>query len=365
MLGSSQETLYRWLMALPDEVVRARPVLSVYYAFALLGRGGFEAFDAHLRDAERWLTRQRRRASDEAPSVEMVVVDEVAFRSCRERSPSPVPTMPGRWGDVFCAADHARRALDLLPDDDHLWRGAASLLGIAYWTSGDLEAAYWSFADGVSHQQMTGHVRFQIAGTYILADIRIAQGRLNEAVRTYEQSLQVAKEQGEPVWGTANLYVGLSELHRERGDLEAAKQHLLRSRSWASTSSGYRRRAIAGTLLWRESRRPKVTLTARSICSTRRSASMSKSRPRRASRSGAEDAGAGCAGSIDRSLGWTRSEACPPTTTSATCTPSTSPWRGCSWPDTARSGRTPHSRGDGAPGAPPGKRRKRAGGWVA
>jgi LuxR family maltose regulon positive regulatory protein len=42
--------------------------------------------------------------------------------------------------------------------------------------------------------------------------------------------LQVATEQGEPVWGTANLYVGLSELHRERGDLEAAKQHLLRSK---------------------------------------------------------------------------------------------------------------------------------------
>jgi LuxR family maltose regulon positive regulatory protein len=118
-----------------------------------------------------------------------------------------------------------------LPDDDHLWRGAAaSLLGIAYWTLGDLEAAHRSFAEGVAHQQMTGHVRFQIAGTYILADIRIAQGRLNEAVRTYEQSLQVATEQGEPVWGTANLYVGLSELHRERGDLEAAKQHLLRSK---------------------------------------------------------------------------------------------------------------------------------------
>ena len=232
MLGSSQETLYRWLMALPDEVVRARPVLSVYYAFALLGRGGFEAFDAHLRDAERWLdtsaeTSERR----EAPSVEMVVVDEVAFRSLPGTIAVARAYHAGALGDVFCAADHARRALDLLPDDDHLWRGAAaSLLGIAYWTSGDLEAAYRSFADGVSHQQMTGHVRFQIAVTYILADIRIAQGRLNEAVRTYEQSLQVATEQGEPVWGTANLYVGLSELHRERGDLEAAKQHLLRSK---------------------------------------------------------------------------------------------------------------------------------------
>jgi len=155
----------------------------------------------------------------------------VAFRSLPGTIAVARAYHAGALGDVFCAADHARRALDLLPDDDHLWRGAAaSLLGIAYWTSGDLEAAYRSFADGVSHQQMTGHVRFQIAVTYILADIRIAQGRLNEAVRTYEQSLQLATEQGEPVWGTANLYVGLSELHRERGDLEAAKQHLLRSK---------------------------------------------------------------------------------------------------------------------------------------
>ncbi|MBA3636590.1 MAG: tetratricopeptide repeat protein [Rubrobacteraceae bacterium] len=232
MLGSSQETLYRWLMALPDEVVRARPVLSVYYAFALLGRGGFEAVDARLRDAERWLdtsaeTSERR----EAPSVDMVVVDEVAFRSLPGTIAVARAYHAGALGDVLSAANHARRALELLPEDDHLWRGAAaSLLGIAYWTLGDLEAAHRSFAEGVAHQQMAGHTRFQIAGTYILADIRVAQGRLHEAVRTYEQSLQLATEQGEPVWGTAHLYVGLSELHRERGDLEAAKQHLLRSK---------------------------------------------------------------------------------------------------------------------------------------
>ena len=57
---------------------------------------------------------------------------------------------------------------------------------------------------------MTGNVAFAIAGTPILADISVTLGRLNEAVRTYEQSLQLATEQGGPVvQGTANLYFGV------------------------------------------------------------------------------------------------------------------------------------------------------------
>ena len=43
--------------------------------------------------------------------------------------------------------------------------------------------------------------------------------------------MQFATEQGEPVLqGTADLYAGLSELHRERGDLEAATRHLQTSK---------------------------------------------------------------------------------------------------------------------------------------
>src|SRR5215210_200010 len=232
MLGSGQEeTLFGWLEALPDELVRFRPVLSVYYAFASLGHIGLEAAEARLQDAERWLDTTADTSEQPASSGEMVVVDEDGYRSLPGTIAVARAYIAGARGDVRGTVKHARRAVDLLPEDAHLWRGAAAaLLGIAYWTSGDLEAAHRSFADGVSHQQTAGHIRFQIVGTYILADIRIAQGRLHEAVRTYERSLRLATEHGEPVWGTADLYVGLSELHRERDDLEAATELLMRSK---------------------------------------------------------------------------------------------------------------------------------------
>jgi LuxR family maltose regulon positive regulatory protein len=96
--------------------------------------------------------------------------------------------------------------------------------------SGDLEAAHRSVADGISNMRMAGNILFAISGTSVLADIRMAQGRLHEAVSTYEQSLQLATEQGEPVLpGTADLYLGLGELHCEQGDLGVARRHLLRS----------------------------------------------------------------------------------------------------------------------------------------
>src|SRR5688572_27951228 len=93
----------------------------------------------------------------------------------------------------------------------------------------DGEAAHRSFAEGVAHQQMVGQNHWETASPYILADIRIAQGRLREAVRIYEQSLRITEEHGELVWGTASLYVGLSVLLRERDDLEAATELLIRS----------------------------------------------------------------------------------------------------------------------------------------
>ena len=126
---------------------------------------------------------------------------------------------------------HAGRALDLSPADDHLCRAAAAgLLGLAYWASGDLEAGHSAYATCVAGLRRAGHIADTFGCAIALADIRLVQGRLGEAMRTYEQTLQRGAEQDGPVLrGTADMYVGMSELHRERNDLPAATQNLLRS----------------------------------------------------------------------------------------------------------------------------------------
>jgi len=217
-----------WVKALPDELVRARPMLSVAYAWALMDVGELEAGESRLRDAERWLETT---ADTSVPSAEMVVVDEEEFRSLPVTIASAHAYLAQVLGDVSGTVRHARRALDLLPEDDHLGRAIpGALLGLAYWESGDLEAAHRTLADALMGFQMTGNIVAAISGTYGLADMRVDQGRLQEAIRTYERSLRLVMEQGEPaLQGTAHLYLGLSGLRLEQGDLEAAKQHMLKS----------------------------------------------------------------------------------------------------------------------------------------
>ncbi len=224
-------TLIDWLKALPDELVRARPVLSVHLAGMLLSSGEIEDVEVRLQDAERRLDK-RQRERPETSSAEIVVVDEEEFR----RLPGQIAIYrAGRaliLGDVPATVTHALRALDLVPEDDHFRRGAAmALLGLAYWTKGDLEAAHQSYDEGMARLQRAGNITDAIHGTTVSADIRIAQGHLHQPMRTYEQALQLATEQSVPVlWGTADLYVGMSEIDRERNDLHAATEHLLRSK---------------------------------------------------------------------------------------------------------------------------------------
>jgi LuxR family maltose regulon positive regulatory protein len=227
-------TVIGWLKALPDEVFHRRPVLSGHYGALLLQSGQLDGVEARLRDAERWLDviADQGKAA-QTPPVEMVVVDEVEFR----RLPGSIAVHRAGLalvtGDVAGTVKYARQALDLVPEEDHLGRGSASaLLGLVSWTNGDLEAARRSYVDSMARLLKAGHTSDVLGCSIALADMQVGQGHLREAMRTFERGLQLGMEPGDPalaVRGTADMHVGLSEIYRERDELDTATQHLLRS----------------------------------------------------------------------------------------------------------------------------------------
>ena len=189
--------------------------------------------EARLRDAERWLDTPADYVRSRKLAAGMVVVDEKEFR----RLPGMIALLRTAQalarGDMPETVKNARRVLDLAPEDDYLMLGgAASTLGLAAWASGDLEAARRMTADGMANVRQAGYISPAIGGAIILADIQIAQGCLHEAMTTYERALQWATAPGAPVLrGAADMYVGMSALHREHNDLKTATQHLLTSQA--------------------------------------------------------------------------------------------------------------------------------------
>lgn len=218
-----------WVKALPDELVHIRPVLNINYACALMDIGELEAGEARLLQVEKLLETTEDISETPEASKRMVIVDQEQFRLLPATIASTRAYLAGTLGDVADTIKYTQQNIDLLPEDDHYGReGAKSLLGIAYYAIGDLEAAYKTFEVSFEGMRKAGDID-DVGGMFLLADIRIAQGRLVDAAGLYEQTMELIPEQGPVPSGTAYLYLGLSKFYREHGDPIKARAYLLKS----------------------------------------------------------------------------------------------------------------------------------------
>jgi LuxR family maltose regulon positive regulatory protein len=227
MLRARQESTVRtWLESLPSEVLSVRPVLGVGYVGVLMQGGEMASVEARLNEIERLLeSAPDGLRGHEGAGASPIFVDEDQFRE--------IPGMVALYraghaqvtGNLPDTMKFARLAIERLPPEHPLRGGAMALLGLALWSSGDLEAAHQTFAEGIALVHAGGYVND--SSTIMLADMRIGQGRLREALSAYERALQAATEQGTAApRGTADLHVGISEIYIEQNDLDAARRHL-------------------------------------------------------------------------------------------------------------------------------------------
>ena len=59
-------------------------------------------------------------------------------------------------------------------------------MGFLHWEDGDLEAAYQSFSGLTTSFKMGGDITY-LSFAFLMADIRLVQGRLQEAASIYDQ----------------------------------------------------------------------------------------------------------------------------------------------------------------------------------
>ncbi len=224
-----------WLTALPDETVRARPVLSVLVGHLLLASGDLAAVQARLDDAERALTTG---TAGHGGSAELRTLPATiaVFRA----------SVAQARGDEPATAAHARRALALAGPDNHLARGAAAgFLGLAAWARGDVRSALSTFEQAVTSLHAAGAVVDELSGTVILADLWSAAGRPGRARELYRDALRdAAAHRPAAARAEAEMLVGLSEIDCTAGDVTSAQQQLELadelSRGRPTTESRYR-----------------------------------------------------------------------------------------------------------------------------
>jgi LuxR family maltose regulon positive regulatory protein len=211
----------QWLArvkAIPETVVRKRPVLSMGYAWGLLNSGELEAAEPWLASVEQQLK----------TNAQLLAGDNERTRSLSVEVAAARVYLMQALGDTPGSVEHATRALELMPEgDDEARATGIALLGLARWGRGDLDGGYRTFADALATMRRAGHELDVVRGTFVLGDIRVAQGRLREALSIYESGLELARTVAQSGSAeTDELHLGLSEVYREWNDLPSAMSHL-------------------------------------------------------------------------------------------------------------------------------------------
>jgi len=234
-------TLLRWLEQLPRSAASARPRLCLDLAWVLLWSARLDAVEPRLQDAER--------ALETAPTPP-ALHPSASSRALRGEIAAIRAELARLRGDLAAAIDLGRQALDDLPMDDRRVRGVTTgLLAGAYLWSGNAAAATQAYGDAVALSRTPGTITLALIASGRLVMTLALQGRLRQASTTYQQTLDLAANEGmtfTPAIGVAQ--VGMGEVLREWNDLDAAEGLLREGIAHCADSGGQAEMALDGCI---------------------------------------------------------------------------------------------------------------------
>ncbi len=206
-------TLLGWLDALPEALVRARPTLCLYHAWARVFAAQFDAAEARLQDLERF--------GREDPSVHAHVTTMHAVIACHR-------------GQVARAVECSRQALKALPPEAVPLRAMVAINLILNLfadsnISRELLQVQQVLQEAARTSRAAGDVYTAVVTRNFLATLKVAQGQLPQAADFYRQTLRLADDagpRGEPPLSLGATHIGLAKILYEWNDLDGAMRHL-------------------------------------------------------------------------------------------------------------------------------------------
>ncbi|MEJ2262597.1 MAG: LuxR C-terminal-related transcriptional regulator [Anaerolineales bacterium] len=198
--------LLRWLDGLPEELVRDRVTLSIFYAWALLVRGERSHLAADYLNAV-------------VPTNEHILNQMRTVKAMLAMYQRHVPE----------AIALARQALEGLPEDDLFFRNLAAWnLSAALYISGDKEGGEKMLAEVARVSRASGNLLVAVVALCRLAMAKMQRGQLYEPKDLFEQALDLAvDDQGQTLPIACEAMTGLGKIHWGWNDLEIARKYLI------------------------------------------------------------------------------------------------------------------------------------------
>ncbi len=206
LVHSELTTLIKWLDALPDDLIRSRPWLCVYRAWAQLIIGQVGAAQRRLQDAQRL-----------SHLAEPDLLGHIAVIRARI-------ALAGQ--DLQQAVKLARQALGYVPARSPLHGHVAVIQGQAAFMRGDLVGASQALGEAVSIAQDCEHLFMVVDATTRLGYLQTLQGRLRQALETYQEALRLADVRGHKLPVAGNAHIRMALALRQQNELQTASQHL-------------------------------------------------------------------------------------------------------------------------------------------